>query len=234
MIRVLLADDDPLVRVGLRMMLGGVDDITVVGEASDGSELPALVDLHTPDLILMDIRMPTMDGIEATRILRARTDPPEIIMLTTFTTDGYVLRALQAGASGFLLKHTLPEDIVTAVRRAAAGEPVLSPDVLRQLIDTVAAVPTGGTAAQHTPAAPQAPAPGGQDAQGAQALIGRLGVREREVAFAIAEGKTNAQIAADLYMSIPTVKAHVSHVLTKLELSNRVQIALLVYRTGLV
>ncbi|MEW2289342.1 response regulator transcription factor [Streptomyces sp. NPDC047841] len=235
MIRVLLADDDPLVRAGLRMMLGAAEDIAVVGEASDGTELPDLVDLHHPDLILMDIRMPMMDGLEATRVLRARAEPPEIIMLTTFASDGYVLRALQAGASGFLLKHTLPQDLVTAVRRAAAGEPVFSPSALRQLLDTVAdPLAADGTAHRPAPAAQAAPVPGGAGTGDARALLERLGAREREVALAVAEGKTNAQIAAELYLSIPTVKAHVSHVLTKLDLNNRVQIALLVYRAGLI
>ncbi|MGV9349619.1 response regulator [Streptomyces spiralis] len=225
MIRVLLADDDPLVRVGLRMMLGAAEDITVVGEASDGDEVPPLVDRHSPHLVLMDIRMPTMDGMEATRILRARAEPPEIIMLTTFATDGYVLRALQAGASGFLLKHTRPQDIVTALRRAAAGEPVFSPSVLRRLLDTVAAPSAADAPARQAPV---------RDTHDARALLERLGAREREVALAVAEGKTNAQIAAALYVSIPTVKAHVSNILTKLELNNRVQIALLVYRAGLI
>ncbi len=224
MIRLLLADDDPLVRAGLRMMMGAADDITVVGEASDGDELPALVDRLRPDLVLMDIRMPTVDGLDATRALRARPDPPEIVMLTTFTTDGYVLRALQAGAGGFLLKHTRPQDIVTAVRRAAAGEPVFSPSALRQLIAGVVEPPSGEGPVRREPA---------RDGHAARALLDRLAAREREVALAVAEGKTNAQIAADLYLSIPTVKAHVSHVLTKLELNNRVQIALVVYRAGL-
>ncbi|WP_327111455.1 response regulator transcription factor [Streptomyces sp. NBC_01341] len=226
-IRVLLADDDPLVRAGLRMMLGAAEDILVVAEASDGQEVPALVDAHAPDLVLMDIRMPTMDGIEATRLLRARANPPDVIMLTTFTTDTYVLRALQAGATGFLLKHTVPEDIVSALRRAAAGEAVLSPDALRRLIDVVTTT---------VPSAPGSDAPRTDQARAetARALLDQLGAREREVAVAIGEGMTNAAIAATLYMSVPTVKAHVSHILTKLDLNNRVQIALLVYRSGLV
>ncbi|MFI8008077.1 response regulator [Streptomyces sp. NPDC086010] len=226
-IRVLLADDDALVRAGLRMMLGAAEDILVVAEASDGQEVPALVDAHAPDLVLMDIRMPTMDGIEATRLLRARANPPDVIMLTTFTTDTYVLRALQAGATGFLLKHTVPEDIVSALRRAAAGEAVLSPDALRRLIDVVT------TTAPSAPGS-DAPHPDRTRTDNALALLDRLGAREREVAVAIGEGRTNAAIAAALYMSVPTVKAHVSHILTKLDLNNRVQIALLVYRSGLV
>jgi DNA-binding NarL/FixJ family response regulator len=234
MIRVLLADDDPLVRAGLRLMLGAAEDTTVVAEASDGAEVSALVDRHGPDLVLMDIRMPLMDGIEATRVLRARAEPPEIIMLTTLATDGYVLRALQAGAGGFLLKHTQPQDLVAALRKAASGEPVFSPDALRQLVDTVAVSPDEVRPAPGATGARRAPGPGGQDVHDARELLGRLGAREREVSLAVAEGKTNAQIAAEMYLSIPTVKAHVSHILAKLELNNRVQIALLVYRAGLI
>ncbi|MFE7752111.1 response regulator [Streptomyces sp. NPDC057428] len=232
-IRVLLADDDPLVRAGLRMMLGAAEDILVVAEASDGQEVAALVDAHAPDLILMDVRMPTMDGIEATRLLRARANPPDVIMLTTFTTDRYVLRALQAGAAGFLLKHTAPEDIVAALRKAAAGEAVLSPGALRQLIDVVTTTEPSapGSSADADSSAPRADQ---SRADTARAQLDQLGPREREVAVAIGEGRTNAAIAATLYMSVPTVKAHVSHILTKLDLNNRVQIALLVYRSGLV
>jgi DNA-binding NarL/FixJ family response regulator len=217
MIRVLLVDDDPLVRSGLRLMLAAADDIEIVAEAADGSEVLRLVDQSAPDLVLMDIRMPAMDGLAATRALRSRPGAPEVIMLTTFTTDGYVLRALQAGAAGFLLKHTPPEQIVTAVRKVAAGEPVLSPEAIQRLIDAVTTPAFIG----HRPATDH---PDGS-------RLALLAERERQVAHAIGQGKTNAQIAADLYMSIPTVKAHVSHILTKLELNNRVQIALLVHRS---
>ncbi|MFC9111770.1 response regulator [Streptomyces sp. NPDC057092] len=226
MIRVLLVDDDALVRAGLRMMLASAADIEVVGEAQDGGEVVDLVERYDPDLVLMDIRMPTVDGLAATRLLRARPGGrPEVLMLTTFTTDDYVLRALRAGAAGFLLKHTRPETIIDAVRRTSAGEPVMSPEALRHLVDAVAHKPP----AQHSPAPPQAHDPGGEDAR---RQLGLLGDREREVALAVADGRTNAQIAADLYMSVPTVKSHVSHILTKLGLNNRVQIALLVYRSG--
>jgi DNA-binding NarL/FixJ family response regulator len=217
MIRVLLADDDPLVRSGLRLMLGGADDIEVVAEAADGSEVAALVDTYAPDLVLMDIRMPTVDGLEATQLLRERPSPPAIVMLTTFQTDEYVLRALQSGAAGFLLKHTAPGEIVAAVRRVAAGEPVLSPAVTRQLITRLTTAPDTGRRAQTL------------RAREAMAL---LGDREREVAVAVGRGRTNAEIAAELYMGVPTVKAHVSHILTKLGLSNRVQIALTVHDAG--
>ncbi|MFH8346073.1 response regulator [Streptomyces sp. NPDC018045] len=232
MIRVLLVDDDALVRAGLRMMLASAADIEVVAEAADGGEVEALADRHAPDLVLMDIRMPTVDGLDATRRLRARPDAPEVVVLTTFTTDGYVLRALQAGAAGFLLKHTHPDRIIDAVRRAAAGEPVMSPEALRHLIGTVTTGSPGSSAPAQAPApAPAAtPAPG-QDAE-ARHLLGLLGDRELEVAVAIGQGKTNAQISAELYMSVPTVKSHVSHILAKCGLNNRVQIALLVYRSG--
>ncbi|MEW2446451.1 response regulator transcription factor [Streptomyces parvulus] len=219
-IRVLLVDDDALVRAGLRLMLASASDIDVVGEAGDGDEVEALVDRHRPDLVLMDIRMPGVDGLEATRLLRARPDAPEIVMLTTFTTDGYVLRALRAGAAGFLLKHTRPERIIDAVRQAAAGEPVMSSEALGQLIGAVTSHPEP-TAASGTPSA----------AEAARSL-GLLGPREREVAVAVSHGRTNAEIAAALYMSVPTVKSHISHILAKLDLNNRVQVALLVHRAG--
>jgi len=217
MIRVLLVDDDPLVRSGLRLMLSGADDIEVVGEAGDGSEVPALVDEHAPDLVLMDIRMPGVDGLEATRMLRARPDPPAVVMLTTFKADDQVLSALSAGAAGFLLKHTSPAEIVAAVRRVKAGEPVLSPAVTEQLIARV----TQGHGTDWRP-----------ETAAARIRLDRLGEREREVAVAVGQGKTNAEIAAELYMSLATVKAHVSHILTKLELTNRVQIALTVHHAG--
>ncbi|WP_405982981.1 response regulator [Streptomyces sp. NBC_00158] len=219
-IGVLLVDDDALVRAGLRMMLASAPDIAVVAEAADGSEVEALVDEHRPDLVLMDIRMPGVDGLEATHRLRARPGAPEIVMLTTFTTDDYVLRALQAGAAGFLLKHTSPTRIIEAVRQAAAGDPVMSPEALSQLIGTVTA-----------PVA--APDPRPAPATATREQLGLLGDRELEVALAVSTGRTNAQIAEDLYMSVPTVKSHISHILTKLSLNNRVQIALLVYRAGL-
>ncbi|MBZ4321337.1 response regulator transcription factor [Streptomyces huiliensis] len=214
-IRVLLVDDDPLVRSGLRLMLGGASGVEIVAEAADGSEVEPLVDAHAPDVVLMDIRMPTVDGLAATETLRRRPHPPEVVMLTTFNTDDHVLRALRAGAAGFVLKHTPPPQIVEAVRKVAAGEPVLSPAVVRQLIAQVA----DGTG------------PGDRAALARRRLAG-LGEREREVAVAVGRGRSNAEIAADLYLSVPTVKTHVSRVLTKLGLNNRVQIALLVHDAG--
>ena len=214
-LRVLLVDDDALVRAGLRLMLDGAPDIEIAGEAADGSDVLPMVDEHRPGVVLMDIRMPTVDGLAATEALRARDQSPEVIVLTTFHADAQVLRALRAGAAGFLLKDTPPAEILAAVRKVAAGEPVLSPVVTRQLI-------------QHV-------TPAGQDSRRARAreALGRLGEREREVAVAVGSGSANAEIAAALYMSVPTVKTHVSRILTKLGLNNRVQIALLVHDAGL-
>lgn len=212
--RILIVDDDALVRAGLSMMLAGVPDLEIVGEAADGADVPAMVESARPDVVLMDIRMPRVDGLAATEALRRRADPPEIVILTTFDTDDHVLRALRAGATGFLLKDTPPGDIVAAVRRAAAGEPILSPSVTRQLI---AHVSDGD---------------GGSRTQRAEAQLAGLSERELEVAVAIAHGRSNAEISAELFMSVATVKAHVSRVLTKLGLNNRVQIALLVHDAG--
>jgi DNA-binding NarL/FixJ family response regulator len=210
-IRVLIADDDPLVRSGLSLLFAATDDIRVVAESADGTEVGPAVAAYDPDLVLMDIRMPKLDGLAATELLRARDRAPEVIVLTTFDADEHVLRALRAGASGFLLKDTPPEEIVAAVRRVAVGEVMLSPQVTRRLVEHVA---ESGAEARR--------------ARARQALE-QLTDREREVALALGVGKSNAEIAAELYMSVATVKAHVSSLLSKLELNNRVQIALLVH-----
>lgn len=209
-IRVLLVDDDPLVRSGLGLILGGADDVEIVGQAGDGRAALALVADLQPDIVLMDIRMPVLDGIEATARLRARPSPPRVIVLTTFGADDHVVRALGAGASGFLLKDTPPADIVDAVRRVAVGEPMLSPAVLATLIERVTRQQEPGRAAQ------------------ARARLARLTEREQEIADAVARGLTNAQIAAELHLSVPTVKAHVGHIFTKLDAENRVQVAVCV------
>jgi DNA-binding NarL/FixJ family response regulator len=213
-IRVLVVDDDALVRAGLSMLLAGAEDITIVGEATDGREVADAVAEHEPDVVLMDIRMPGMDGLAATELLRAHDDAPEVIVLTTFEADDYVLRALRAGAGGFLLKDTPPADIVRAVRAVAAGEPMLSPTITRRLIGHVA------------------DSEGDRRKRDAREQLDRLTEREREVAVAIGLGKSNAEIGRELYMSVATVKAHVSRVLEKLELNNRVQIALLAHDAG--
>ncbi len=210
-IRVLIVDDDALVRAGLTMLLGGAGDIEIVGEATDGSEVEHAVAERQPDVVLMDIRMPGTDGLAATEILRGRDRPPEVIVLTTFDADDHVLRALRAGASGFLLKDTPPAGIVGAIRAVAAGEPILSPAITRRLIGHV----TGSD--------------GGERGRRARQQLDRLTQREREVAVAIGRGQSNAEISRDLYMSIATVKAHVSHLLDKLQFNNRVQIALLAH-----
>jgi DNA-binding NarL/FixJ family response regulator len=213
---VLIVDDDPLVRAGLAMMLGGTSGIRVVAEAGDGTQVLAMVDRYAPDVVLMDIRMPAMDGLAATEALRARHNAPEVIILTTFDADEHVLRALRAGAAGFVLKDTPPAEIVAAVRRVAEGQPVLSPAVTRRLIARVA-----GSDQDRRRAA-------------ARERLALLNDREHEVALAVGRGWSNAKIAAVLYLSVPTIKTHVSSILTKLDLNNRVQIALLVHDAGLI
>jgi DNA-binding NarL/FixJ family response regulator len=210
-IRVLLVDDDALVRSGLRMMLAGAEQIEVVGEVDDGRGVLAAVDVHHPDVVLMDIRMPQLDGIAATRLLRAQPRPPQVLMLTTFDADELVVRALRAGAAGFLLKDTPPPEIVRAIELVYAGDGTLSPPVARRLIALVAGDPDAGARYDS-----------------ARELLATLSDREREVALAVGRGLANADIAAELYMSVATVKAHVSRLLTKLGVENRVQIALLV------
>jgi DNA-binding NarL/FixJ family response regulator len=209
-IRVLLVDDDALVRSGLRMMLAGAESIEVVAEVDDGRGVLAAVDAHHPEVVLMDIRMPQLDGIEATRLLQTQPDPPAVVVLTTFDADELVLRALRAGAAGFLLKDTPPAEIVRAVELVHAGNGMLSPTITRRLIELVTDPEAG---ARH---------------EDAQQRLAALSDREREVALAVGRGLANAEIAAELYMSVATVKAHVSRLLTKLRVDNRVQIALLV------
>ena len=211
MIRVLLVDDDALVRSGLRIMLAGAANLDVVAEAADGREVLGAVDLHRPDVVLMDIRMPQLDGIAATRLLAAQPDPPAVVVLTTFDADELVLRALQAGAAGFLLKDTPPAEIVRAIELVHAGDGMLSPAVTRRLISMVAGDSDAGARTDH-----------------ARDRMATLSPRERDVALAVGRGETNAEIAAALHLSVATVKAHVSRLLDKLDVDNRVQIALLV------
>ena len=215
MIRVLLVDDDALVRSGLRMMLAGAASLEVVAEAADGREVLGAVDLHRPDVVLMDIRMPHLDGIAATRLLAAQPDPPAVLVLTTFDADELVLRALQAGAAGFLLKDTAPAEIVRAIELVHAGDGMLSPTVTRRLISMVAGDSDAGARTEH-----------------ARDRLATLTPRERDVALAIGLGHGNAEIAATLHLSVATVKGHVSRLLDKLEVDNRVQIALLVQAAG--
>jgi DNA-binding NarL/FixJ family response regulator len=214
-IRVAIVDDDALVRAGLSLILGGASDIEIVGEADDGVAGLDMIRQSSPDVVLMDIRMPRLDGLETTSRLMRGVSPPRVIVLTTFDADEYVIRALGDGASGFLLKDTAPAQIVDAVRKVAAGQPMLSPSVTAQLIRQVANHPSGDRAAS------------------AREQLDRLSEREREVAVAVGRGLSNADIAEELYMSVATVKAHVSRLLVKLEADNRVQIAICVHDAGL-
>ena len=216
MVRVLLVDDDPLVRSALTMVLGGAEDLAVVGEAGDGAAAIVAVREHRPDVVLMDIRMPGTDGLAATEALLAPgapQPPPAIVVLTTFDADEQVMRALRAGAAGFLLKDTPPTGIVAAVRQAAAGEPVLSPSVTRRLI------------AHATRDAGDGPA---------RAAVAALTDRERSVVAGVGQGLSNAEIGARLHLSPATVKAHVSRLLTRLDVDGRVQLAVLARDAGLV
>ncbi|ROS37989.1 response regulator transcription factor [Amycolatopsis thermoflava] len=210
--RVLIVDDDALVRSGLTMMLDGAPGIAVVGQAGDRDEVPAALDAHPADVVLMDIRMPRLNGILATHRTRARPNPPEVVVLTTFDTDENVLRALRAGASGFLLKDAPPVEIADAVRRVAAGDPILSPRITRRLMDR-AAVEAGSY-------------------ERARAAFAALSPREHEVALGVGRGLTNAEIAAELFLSVATVKAHITRILSKLDAGNRTQIALMAHDAG--
>ncbi|WP_335987774.1 response regulator transcription factor [Glycomyces sp. MUSA5-2] len=213
-IRVLLVDDDALVRAGLSMMLDGVGDLRVVGEAGDGREALAAVEAHSPDVVLMDLQMPHVDGIAATRRLRALPNPPEVVVLTTFDTDENLLHALRAGASGYLLKDTPPARIAEAIANVAAGEPILSPRITRRLMER--SVTQAGAYER------------------ARERLAALTPREHDVAVAVGFGESNAEIAGNLDMSVTTVKSHVSSILAKLGLDNRTQIALLAHDADLV
>jgi DNA-binding NarL/FixJ family response regulator len=215
-IRVLLVDDDPLVRSALSLMLGGQSDIEVVGEAPNGEAGLALVSQTEPDVVLMDIRMPVMDGLEATRVLHSRPSPPAVVVLTTFDADDHVLRAVASGADGFLLKDTPPGDIVGAIRTVAAGDAMLSPSATRSLVSRL-----------------RSTTPDDRTTSAADRLT-VLTERELEVAVCVGRGLSNSEIASELYLSIPTVKSHVSRLLTKLDSTNRVQVAMVVHDAGLV
>jgi DNA-binding NarL/FixJ family response regulator len=219
--RVLVVDDDPLVRSALGLMLGGQSDLEVVGEAADGQEGLRLARDLGPDVVLMDIRMPRLDGLAATRELHARPDPPRVIVLTTFDADEHVVEALAAGADGFLLKDTPPPEIVAAIRKVVDDEPMLSPSATRTLIRRLRRSPDDPENAAAARAAD------------AEARLSMLTDRERDVALAVGKGLSNAEIARSLHLSVPTVKAHVSRVFDKLQVTNRVQIAICVHDAGL-
>jgi DNA-binding NarL/FixJ family response regulator len=214
--RVLLIDDEALLRAGLRMILESADDIEVVGEADDGADAVEAIRRCQPDVVLMDIRMPRLDGLAATIAIRQLDNPPPVVILTTFDLDDYVFRALQAGAAGFLLKDTPPLELVQAVRVVATGESMLSPSVTRRLIAHFA---TDSRAARQ---------------QQARERLSDLSPREMEVFAHVGRGLSNADIGTALFMSEATVKAHVSRLLVKLQQANRVQIAILAHDAGLI
>ncbi|GAA5124319.1 response regulator transcription factor [Haloechinothrix salitolerans] len=211
MIRVVLVDDQELMRVGFRMVLGAQPDIDVVAEAGDGDAAVRLAKQHQPDVVLMDIRMPNLDGVEATRRIVA-ADTARVLVMTTFDLDEYVYSALRGGASGFLLKDTPPDELVFAIRSVASGDAVVSPSITRRLLDRFvdSAGPTRDSA-----------------------VLDVLTEREREVLALVARGLSNTEIAGKLYLSEATVKTHVGRVLTKLDLRDRVQAVVLAYETGL-
>jgi DNA-binding NarL/FixJ family response regulator len=214
-IRVLLVDDDPLLRSGLKLMLAPEAAVEVVGEVADGDEVLGALDRHRPDVVLMDVRMQRVDGVAATRLVRAQPAAPQVIVLTTFDADELVVQALEAGATGFLLKDTPPGEIVRAIEAVHAGESMLSPSVARRLVAMVAG--DGAAAAARAQARDR---------------LAALTDREREVALAIGRGLANAEIAAELHISVGTVKSHTTALFSKLSVENRVQIALLVQRAG--
>jgi len=217
-VRVLLADDQPLLLLGFRMVLSAHADIAVVGEAGDGGQAVAMVRALDPDVVLMDVRMPVMDGIEATRAIVGSGSGARVLMLTTFDLDEYVYAALRAGASGFLLKDVPPADLVSGIRAVAGGHAVVAPAVTRRLLDTFA---------PHLPD----PATGRTPTD---VRLGRLTDREHEVLVHVAQGWSNAEIAARLTLSEATVKAHVGRILAKLALRDRVQVVVFAYEAGIV
>jgi DNA-binding NarL/FixJ family response regulator len=215
MIRVLLADDQTLIRAGFRMLLGATEDIEVVGEAEDGAQAVALAASATADVVLMDIRMPGVDGLEATRRIAADADLAgvRVLILTTYEADDYVYQALRAGAAGFLVKDTEPADLVQAVRVVAAGDSLVSPRITRRLIADIAARPRPSADRYR---------------------IDTLTERETQILTLVATGLSNAAIAAQLYLSPLTAKTHVSRIMTKLDAHDRAQLVIAAYETGLI
>jgi len=220
-IRVLLVDDQPLLRMGFTLVLQDEPDLEVVGEASDGAEAVAQVAALRPDVVLMDVRMPGTNGIDATRQIVASGSDARVLILTTFDLDEYAFAALREGASGFLLKDARPSDLTAAIRSVAAGDAVIAPRVTRRMLELFATDMPG--------IGQTAPSPGMSDPR-----LDTLTAREREVLLAVAEGLSNAEVAERLFLSEATVKTHVGRILTKLEVRDRVQAVVLAYRSGLV
>jgi DNA-binding NarL/FixJ family response regulator len=218
MIRVLLVDDQPLLRMGFRMVLEAHDDLSVCGEAGDGAAAVELTAQLRPDVVVLDVRMPTMDGVEATRQIVASGTTSRVLLLTTFDLDEYAYAGLRAGASGFLLKDVPPDQLVSAIRAVASGDAVVAPSVTRRLLDAVG---------QHIPDP-------SVDEQPAREVLAPLTEREREVLGLVANGGSNAEIASRLFVSEATVKTHVGRILAKLGLRDRVQAVVLAYDVGLV
>ncbi|HCT81217.1 MAG TPA: DNA-binding response regulator [Micromonosporaceae bacterium] len=210
--RVMIVDDEALIRVGLRAIIDAEDDLEVVAEASDGAEVPPLVSRHRPDVVLMDVRMPAIDGIQATRTLTAAGPLPRVLVVTTFENDDYVLEALRAGASGFLLKRAKPEEVIDAIRTVARGDSLLFPQALRRLVSAQGSNANGGDLMRKA----------------------KLTEREAEVLRLMATGLSNAEIAAQLVLGLETVKTHVGNVLTKLGARDRTQAVIAAYESGFV
>jgi len=217
-IRVLLVDDQPLLRQGYRMVLSAQDDLEVVGEAADGAAAVRAAHTLRPDVALMDVRMPGMDGIEATRQIVQQTPEVKVIILTTFDVDQYAFSALRAGASGFLLKNVPPDDLLSGIRAVATGDAVVAPSMTRRLLDAFAS---------HLPDEPD-------PAERRDSVLDVLTEREREVFTLVATGLSNREIAAALVLSEATIKTHIGRILTKLDLRDRVQAVILAYRTGVI
>ena len=214
MTRIVIIDDDPLVRSGLRMIIESADDLSIVAEGGDGADAVDLVREHRPDVVLMDIRMPAVDGLAATALVRAEPQPPQVIVLTTFDLDEYVFAALESGASGFLIKDADPEDIVRGIKAAASGESLLSPTVTRRVIAAFAPGRRRSSAAPH---------PGLAD----------LTDREREVLSLVGQGLNNDEIAGRLFITKATARTHVSHILLKLGARDRPQLVVIAFQSGL-
>ncbi|WP_224766247.1 response regulator [Nocardioides campestrisoli] len=214
-IRVFLVDDQQMVRAGFRMLVDSQDDMVVVGDAGDGGEALQQLAVTAADVVLMDVRMPRMDGVEATRRLLARPEAPRVIVLTTFDLDEYAFAAIRAGASAFLLKDATPPDLLGAIRAVHRGDAVVAPSTTRRLLDHFAALPEPGSAPTDD-------------------RLAALTEREREVLMLVAQGRTNPEIAADLVVAETTVKTHVGRILAKTGSRDRVQLVVLAYETGLV